>query len=307
MFTHSKRSFHRQISGWLLGVLIFFGGPSLGLAQTDEPVGKVIGIIGTVEFRSGEAEPVAEAEPGEVRPAAFEVWQKVEFHQPVFAQDQFRTASKSRLKILFEDESLIALGPSTRFSVESYLVDEEDKLRQGAVHLLHGLSMYVINKKASKNRKSLFKIVTPTANIASRGTQGYISASANSTLVANQAGTILTENVDPLVSGQEELGPMTKNRIPRGQPPTEPTPLTPEEVNLIRDVILANLGGTTAPPGSEPLIEVQEGEPSEEEDQTSGVDEGFFQEFEGLAELFTEEYSEINDPFVDTQAESCTR
>jgi hypothetical protein len=127
---------------WFFPVVIFCLGFCLlfsGVAFAEEkPIGKVIGISGTVEFLSGTQIPVAQAQPGKVRPVAFGKWGKLEFNQPVFAKDQFRTLRKSRVKILFQDNSLIALGPNSSFKVSSYLFSSEDNLRQGVLNLSHG-------------------------------------------------------------------------------------------------------------------------------------------------------------------------
>ena len=264
--------------------LVFISMPVLSFAQ-EKPVGKIIGIIGTVEKLIGE--PVAQAKKGEVQQASAEVWEKVKKKQPVYTKDTFRTGRKSRLKILFEDKSLMALGPKTKMSVESYLYKPEDKLRQGVIGMAHGLSMYIVNK-SQKNKKSSFRIVSPTGNLAARGTQGYISASAEKTLIANQAGEVMVSNVDPNVGMERKsewfennfetlvttvafneemglfaqfpggnevpMGPMTKSTILEGQPPTPPVPLSPGELQAIRNVVLAKIGGSAKNKG---LIQVE--------------------------------------------------
>ncbi len=255
----------------------------LHAAAQEKPVGKIISIRGTVEILV--SEPVAEVKKGEVKKVAAEVWQKITKKQPVYAKDTFRTGRKSRLKILFEDKSLMALGPRTKMSVESYLFKPEDKLRQGVINVAHGLSMYIVNK-SQKNKKSSFRIVSPTGNLAARGTQGYISATKDKTLIANQAGTVEVSNSDPNVgleqksnwdgqepvfttAGYEEIdffaqgpgafgmpmGPMTKSTILQGLPPTPPVPLTLAELTVIRNVVLARIGVT---PGDRALVKVDE-------------------------------------------------
>ncbi|MBT3923055.1 MAG: FecR domain-containing protein, partial [Nitrospina sp.] len=260
---------------FLSGLILFNPNPTWG---QEKPVGRIIGIIGTVELLIGE--PVAQAKKGEVRQASAEVWEKVNKKQSVFTKDTYRTGRKSRLKILFEDKSLMALGPKTRMSVESYLYKPEDKLRQGVINMAHGLSMYIVNK-SQKNKKSSFRIVSPTGNLAARGTQGYISASPDKTLIANQAGTVSVSNSDPNVGmerksnwfefeegfeplfttaafdentdlfaqapggGEVAVGAMQKTSILQGQPPSPPVPLTPGELQAIRNVVLAKVGGSS--------------------------------------------------------------
>jgi len=277
----------------LLSILLTFGWSvaltTLGLAQ-EGAVGKTIGIIGTVEYQALTPEPVA---AGQSRPVAFQPWEKVKFHQPVFTSDQFRTQRKSRLKILFNDESLMALGPNTTMRVDSYLYSAEDKLRQGTINILHGLSSYIINK-SQNNKQSLFRIVTPTANMAARGTQGYIGVTPGKTLVANQAGQVSVRNSDPTVIGEVVVGPMMKTVIHEGEPPQPPVPLTQTELNLIRQIILGKLGasGTTGP--GEPSLITIEGEEAEDED---GVIEEFGTE---------EDFAEIYEPFDPEYVESCS-
>lgn len=250
---------------WMvMGLGVLGGAPSE--AEEAAPVGKVIAIIGTVEHLTNGAEIVARAKAGEVIPASFEKWETVKFHQLVFARDAFRTSRKSRLKVMFEDKSLMALGPNTTMTVESYLYKPEDRLRQGVINVAHGLSMYIVNKTQT-HKNSFFNIVSPTANIAARGTHGYISSNPDNTLVANQAGAVLTRNADPNVSGQQIVGGMEKNMIPRGQPPTGPTPLGQQELQQIRNVVLAPEGLRGIRGEGKPMIEVEEKKAGKEEEK----------------------------------------
>ncbi len=276
----------RLIWVFYCGVLLFLS-PASSFAE-EKPVGKIIGIIGTVEIMVGEL--VAQAKKGEVQQVSAEVWEKVKKKQLVFTKDTFRTGHRSRLKILFEDKSLMALGPKTRISVESYLYKPESKLRQGVINLRRGLSMYIVNK-SQKNKDSSFRILSPHGNLAARGTQGYISVSSKKTLIANQAGEVLVSNIDPNVGmerksnwfefeegfepfittaafdgdglnfaqakggGEVMVGSMQKTTVVKGQPPTPPVPLTMGELQAIRNVVLAKIGGSAKNKG---LIKVEE-------------------------------------------------
>ncbi|NIR57119.1 MAG: hypothetical protein GWM98_24920 [Nitrospinaceae bacterium] len=184
---------------------------------------------------------MAEVTEGKAVPVSLPAWQKVQPKQLVYATDEFRTGRKSRLRILFEDSSLMALGPNSRMRVSSYLYDPKEKLRQGVITIGHGISMYIVNKE-QKHPQSHFKILSPTANIAARGTKGYISISRLKTLVANQAGFIKVANADEAVMGEVIVGPMMKTIISLGEPPTEPEALTGPEKNLIQQVIMGWVG-----------------------------------------------------------------
>ncbi len=207
----------------------------------DKPVGKIISIKGFVEVLV--SEPVAEAKPGEVKKVSAEVWQQVKKKRPIYAKDKFRTGRKSRLKILFEDNSLMALGPRTKISVESYLYKPEDKLRQGVINVAHGLSMYIVNK-SQKNKDSVFRIVSPTGNLAARGTFGFVSSSPTKTIVANKTGAMSASNVDPNVAGSQLVGANSVSTIPQGQPPTVPQTMSDTSFNTISSVVLGRIGAS---------------------------------------------------------------
>ena len=289
---------------WFLASWVILAVSSSVVFAQEGAVGKIIGISGTIEFLSGTAEPVAEAKPGDVKRVAFEKWEKVKFHQPVFAKDKFRTARKSRLKILLIDNSLIALGPNSEVNVKSYLFDSKDKLRQGVIGVAHGLSMYIINKSQT-NKKSKFRIVTPTANIAARGTQGFNSVSPDNTFTANKVGEVDTSNSNPSIPGVVPLGPLMGNNVRKGQPPTPATPLSEKTIQQIGTLVLGltkQTSGQQSGSGN-PLIEVQTTEEEGGDEESEKFQQSFLSQSEGLAELF----EAVNNPFSVTHVEGCKK
>jgi FecR protein len=234
MVCHMKRLI---IVSFFLAQFVTFLSPSSQTFAADNPVGKIIGLTGTIEYLSSGSEPVAQAKPGEVKRVSFEKWEKVKFHQAVYPKDKFRTSRKSRLKILLADNSLIALGPNSEVKVESYLFSKKDKLRQGVIGMANGLFMYIVNKSQT-NKKSSFRIVTPTANIAARGTQGYTSSSQVNTYVANRVGCVDDYNIDPEIKGVVQLCANMGNNIPKDGPPTPAKALDEESVDQINTMVL---------------------------------------------------------------------
>lgn len=226
--------------GLALLAVMFLIFPASAWAEK-KPVGRIIAIIGSAEYLPSGAEPVADAQSGEAVPVSLTPWQKVQPKQVVYASDEFRTGRKSRLRILFEDSSLMALGPNSKMTISSYLFDSKEKLRQGVISIGHGISMYIVNKE-QKHPKSHFKILSPTANVAARGTQGYLSVSKLKTLVANQAGVVRTLNADPTVIGDVMVGAMMKTIVEEGKPPTEPEALMGPERNLIQQMVMGWVG-----------------------------------------------------------------
>jgi len=270
----------------------------------EKPIGKVISIIGTVEYAPEPIEPVAEAKPGEVQKVAFEPWEKVKKLQPVYAKDRFRTSRKSRLKLLFSDNSLMALGPGSEMSVEAYRHDPGSKLRQGIIKVKRGLTMYIVNK-SQKHKKSFFNIITSTATIGARGTQGYIASSPGKTLIANQAGAVATKNSDPKVKGQRVVGAMMKSVIARGKPPSKPTPLQKSELNAFRNIILARIGSSSGKGADgKPLIEVEEKEEDEEEEEEEESSESEESSDSESSESEESEESEDSEESADSEESS---
>lgn len=174
-----------------------FLSPSHSLAADNKAVGHVIGVTGSIDFIAGKTGLKAKKKlKAKIKAISLVPWRKAKFKQVVNLKDKFRTRKGSHLKIRFQDNSLIALGPNSKLSVESYLFDPKKKLRQGNIKVLQGFSMYVANK-SQNNKKSFFKIGTPIADINARGTQGFISTSDSVTAVANQSGAVdLTFSVD---------------------------------------------------------------------------------------------------------------
>jgi hypothetical protein len=240
--------------------------------QAEDVVGKVLAVQGTIEYRRGTT-PVAENKLGEVKTVSFTPWEKVKFGQAVYKSDEFKTARASRLKIKFDDNSLIALGPNASMQVQAYRYNSKQKLRQATISVAKGLAMYIINK-SQKNKKSRFKMVSPIGNIASRGTHGYFAVGTDKVLVANQAGAVESSNSDPNVVGSQTVGAMEKTIITEGNPPLPPVALTNNEVSSIRNLVLGRVGTSSTATGTEkPLIAVEETTEEDEQEEEKKADD----------------------------------
>ena len=224
---------------WGLITALIFLYPNLVIGQ-EEPVGKIISITGTgsAEYLPGTGpEPVAEAKPGEVQPVAFQPWKKVVPRQPVYVTDEFRTAPRSRIRILFNDKSLLALGPGSQLKISSYLYKPKDKLRQGQLNLVRGVAMYIINK-SQIHKRSYLRIITPTAVVSSRGTQGYLKVSSTQTIVANDAGCVSVGSSDPAVGGETQVCGNMRTTIAVGQQPSQPVAVPQAQLDDVRNFVV---------------------------------------------------------------------
>ena len=254
------------VASCFLCILIF--NPANLLAE-EKPVGKILSVIGTVKFFTDEPGSASKAKAGEVKTVSLEPWEKVKKKQLVYAKDQFRTSRKSRLKVLFSDNSMMALGPGAEMSIDSYRTKPKSKLRQGVVNVKRGLSMYIVNK-SQKNKKSFFNIVTPTANIGARGTQGYVAASSTQTLIANQAGAVATKSSDSSIGGQANVGPMMKTSVALGAPPAIPTTLSSNELSSFRNLVVGDLAYSGGSPNAMISVDESKEDKEKEEDKEEG-------------------------------------
>lgn len=242
----------------LVFCLTLWAANPIEVAAEEKPVGKIVILSGTVDFRSSGSIPLAGKSPGDIKPVAFTPWKKAKRLQEVFATDEFRTSRRSRVKILFSDNSLMALGPNSQLRILSYLYQPEKKLRLGKIDVKRGLYMYVINK--SQNHKdSEIRIVTPTANIAARGTQGYLSVSDTNTIVANESGTVEVSNIDPTVSGTVTVGPGQLTQVAEGEPPTEPVTISTGQFAAVGNLVNG--------------LPVEESDPLADDSTDEGVDD----------------------------------
>jgi len=257
-----KRNSERKVFCLVLLLSLIIG--TFDSWAEDEPIGKVIAISGKVEFATLE-QIKGQEKNGLLNLVKFSPWKTTEFQQLVYARDVYKTKRRSRLKILFNDNSLIALGPGSTMKVQSYLHSPKVKLRKATIDIAKGFAMYIINK-SQKNPQSNFKIISPVANLSSRGTQGYISSFPGETIVANQAGSMETKNSNPGVPGSVLVGPMSRTIVESGKPPELPSSLNSGELSAIRTGILGRVQ-TISSTANQALINFQNESEDSEDDE----------------------------------------
>lgn len=265
---------------------------SLPAFAEEKPVGRIIGITGLAEMRSSVSEPVSSIAPGAVKPVAFQPWKKVQPRQLVYLKDEFRTGRKSRIRILFSDNSLMALGPNSQMLVSTFEHEPEKKFRKGVMKLVNGLSMYIFNR-TQNNKKSSIHIVTPTANVAARGTQGIVSASREKTIIVNEFGEVEVSNIDDEILGKQILGFLQRTDVQRGHPPTPPVNVPPGQYIDAKKMVLGMIGRESdeliefiEETGEETPTETEEDQQEKEEEDTGALTE---EESEKPAEETSEE------------------
>lgn len=312
-FEKFLRKFSLMLAVFLLVSVIAVPGPALA---GNPLVGKVIGISGTVEYT------YSAFEENDVKNPAFEKWHRVQFHQAVYAQDAFRTAQGSRLKILFIDNSLVALGPNSEMRVESYLFDQEAGVRQSVLNLVRGLSMFLLENSGLKADSS-FKIESTAGSLSVLGSQGYAKATESRLHLVNSYGAVLTRSNDDSMSPQPESFAITPVSAQAKESSSSLTFLSQAELNNLQDLILGPAGLIAAVAQQSVgsfLNVIEEGDLREDDEsnfglfedemnvapeksdsqgmtETFGLKELLFQEGEGLGDPDGLNFKEFNDPF----------
>lgn len=151
--------------------------------------------------------------------------------------DTVETLKESRIKLLFNDDSLLALGENSRLIVKEYIESTKDKRGQSIYHLLDGKMRAIVGK-------TRFEVHTPTAVAAARGTYPII-------WVEKIAGEFITgvividdgrigsgvdlRNIIETILGTVIVPPGYISYVREGQPPTDPVMVPPELLNLLID------------------------------------------------------------------------
>jgi len=93
---------------------------------------------------------------------------KLSLKSPVYQNDTVHTNSRSRLQIVFSDNTIISLGRSTEMKIANYQWDAEAKQGAMKTHVTEGI-FRVLGGAITKNSPEHFTTETPIATIGIRG------------------------------------------------------------------------------------------------------------------------------------------
>ncbi len=93
----------------------------------------------------------------------------VKLHDEVVFKDVIQTQNESRIKALFQDDSMLTVGENSRVEIDEYIYNPEKNVRQAVVKLLQGQVRALVSKVFKANG-SRFEVHTPSAVAAARGT-----------------------------------------------------------------------------------------------------------------------------------------
>lgn len=131
--------------------------------------------------------------------------------------DSVATRERSRLKMLFRDDSVLTLGQNSRLSIRKYLYSPENRRAETICELADGRLRAVVGGAG-------FSVATPTAFAAARGTVFTVSYDAESgtTIISVIEGTVEVRNLNEAVAGFQIVRAGQSTTITSNSPPSEP-------------------------------------------------------------------------------------
>jgi len=148
-------------------------------------VGKVVTVSGKVFARVAPVEK-QDTTPRRIKPG-----------DPIYQNDVISTPSDGFLKILFSDESILDIGPSTLFKVDQYEL-KNGKDRQVELSMKYGKVRSLINQ--SVGNKGKFRFRTKGATMGVRGTEFIVKSDLR---MEQQAGSLMDDNASPDVTATQ--------------------------------------------------------------------------------------------------------
>jgi hypothetical protein len=117
----------------------------------------------------------------------------------VFEGDKLTTGEKSRLKVLFSDDVILALGSATEVVVEKHLFDPKSGARQTRLDLVQGKLRALVQKMVAGSRAD-FIVKTTNAVAGVRGTEFVLVTEGKETKLYTFSGEVeLSGSGDPVV------------------------------------------------------------------------------------------------------------
>ena len=110
-------------------------------------------------------------------------------------KDTIKTYEKTKLQLLFNDNTRITIGKNSNFSIEDYLYDEKRPNKVKAKFRFSKGLFRTISGRIGKLNKSKFKIKVKSATIGIRGTEFDVLVTALETKISVSRGAVyFTQN-----------------------------------------------------------------------------------------------------------------
>jgi hypothetical protein len=193
------------------------------------------GVLPAARGVSAQPAPAASAEiatvvervlPAQIKGAGEVAWKDVEDGAAVRLGDSFRTGPGGRVKMIFDDKSILILAEKSVLDITRHVYDPSTKQRESLYKLYEGKVRALVGELFGANSK--FEIQSPTAVAGVKGTDFEESYAKPCTTIYSNAGSVYGHNVDPKVVGEVIVQGGMYTVICERKPPTNPQDATEE-------------------------------------------------------------------------------
>ncbi|HVN86169.1 MAG TPA: FecR family protein [Candidatus Binatia bacterium] len=150
-------------------------------------------------------------------------WQLATVGSALFEGDRVRTRQSSRAKLIFQDDSVVDVGPGSELQVGTQVFDDSARRYKGVLSLIGGKIRAVVSDyyKAPGAR---YEVETPTAVSGVRGTEFIVQYDSTSeyTDIVGIEDEVFVEGTLGVVGGGVKLRPRTATRVQKGRFPSVP-------------------------------------------------------------------------------------
>lgn len=204
--------------------------------------------VGTVAALEGQAEVL---HPGQ------DDWNALVPADAVLRGDRVRTLAASKLKLLFDDDSVLTLAASSELTVDEQVLPAEGG---GTSHfsLLVGMVRALVSGRYGAPG-ARFEMETPTAVAGVRGTR-FITAhdteSDETMIVGVSDVTLVRSKSDPEARHEIELRAGETTRIQQGRLPLQPAPIPQEVLKSLTTATQIAVGKIRGTREAHPVIKI---------------------------------------------------
>jgi hypothetical protein len=199
-----RRADPRTLTGIILVLVL-----TATQASAQSEVGTVAAVQGTVRLeRSGTT-------------------QNVSIGVPVFVGDRLTTGTSDRARIVFEDDSVLDIGPETEVVIDTLVFERSANRFETLLKLLRGTIRSLVSEYYREPRAS-YEIETPTAVVGVRGTE-FITRyypTADVSEIVGIVGEVTVTGRLAVIGAGVQVGPQFYTQVRKGGFPTTPERLS---------------------------------------------------------------------------------
>jgi hypothetical protein len=196
MQTYGVRSFLRAV-----GLLVCV----VACAQAQQEAGNLAALQGTLQIERGG------------------VWQTGSIGVPILVGDRVKTGATDRARLVFRDESLLDIGPSTEIGVETFVFDPGRHRVKSVFRLVQGAIRAQVGEYYTEPGAN-YEIETPSALVSVHGTEFIVRfhPDAEVTEVIGVNGEVNVAGRLAVIGGGVSVGPQLATQVRKGGFPTAP-------------------------------------------------------------------------------------